>query len=767
MLSILDELNEAQREVVLYNDGPSMVVAGAGSGKTRVLTYKITYLLSRGYEPYRILALTFTNKAAREMKSRIATLTDERTVRQLWAGTFHSIFYRILRDEAECVGYNPDFTIYDAADSRNLIRSILREMKLDEKTYRPGLVQSRISNAKNALVTAEAYARNGEQIEYDARAHVPLIREIYTRYQNRCRQAEAMDFDELLLQTNILFRDHPEVLDRYQQHFRFVLVDEYQDTNFAQHLIVKRLCEKHRHICVVGDDAQSIYSFRGANIDNMLRFKDSYPEYRLFKLERNYRSTRNIVEAANSLIDKNKGRIPKNVYSENETGSKIRVLSSYTDNEEAYLIASQVTELQKKEHADLSQFAVLYRTNAQSRVLEEALRKRGIAYRVYGGQSFYQRKEVKDIIAYFRVIVNPDDEEALKRIINYPARGIGETTVMKLMHAATEHDASLWDVVSDPAAYALPANQGTLRKLSAFHGLIQELRSENDNLQAVEMAELIVKRSGIAADLFQDRSVEGISRQENMQEVLKAVRDFVASAREDGADELLLSDFLREVSLLTDQDEKQDESVDRVTLMTVHAAKGLEFDNVVIAGMEENLFPSQMAMNSPRAIEEERRLFYVALTRARRHCIITYAKTRFRNGSNHSCTPSRFIDDIDPGYLISPDDPALMARPAAPSRPAATRPLVTTATSPNRFGDTARSNRLKRLPADDLGAHAAPVGAIGDLHVGATVHHQLFGTGTVALLEGPDGNAKVTIDFDHSGRRSLLLKYARLTVVKE
>ena len=767
MLSILDELNEAQREVVLYNDGPSIVVAGAGSGKTRVLTYKITYLLSRGYEPHRILALTFTNKAAREMKSRIAALTSERTVRQLWAGTFHSIFYRILRDEAECVGYNPDFTIYDAADSRNLIRSILREMKLDEKTYRPGLVQSRISNAKNALVTAEAYARNGEQIEYDARAHVPLIREIYTRYQNRCRQAEAMDFDELLLQTNILFRDHPEVLDRYQRHFRFVLVDEYQDTNFAQHLIVKRLCEKHRHICVVGDDAQSIYSFRGANIDNMLRFKDSYPEYRLFKLERNYRSTRNIVEAANSLIDKNKGRIHKNVYSENEVGSKIRVLSSYTDYEEAYLIASQITELKNKEQTDLSQFAVLYRTNAQSRVLEEALRKRGIAYRVYGGQSFYQRKEVKDIIAYFRVVVNPDDEEALKRIINYPVRGIGETTVAKLMHAATEHDASLWDVVGDPAAYALPANQGTLRKLSAFHGLIQELRSENDNLQAVEMAELIVKRSGIAADLFQDRSVEGISRQENMQEVLKAVRDFVASAREDGADELLLSDFLREVSLLTDQDEKQDESVDRVTLMTVHAAKGLEFDNVVIAGMEENLFPSQMAMNSPRAIEEERRLFYVALTRARRHCIITYAKTRFRNGSNHSCTPSRFIDDIDPGYLISPDDPALMARPAAPSRFAATRPLVTTATSPNRFGDTARPNRLKRLPADDLGAHAAPVGAIGDLHVGATVHHQLFGTGTVALLEGPDGNAKVTIDFDHSGRRSLLLKYARLTVVKE
>ena len=767
MLSILDELNDAQREVVLYNEGPSMVVAGAGSGKTRVLTYKITYLLSRGYEPHRILALTFTNKAAREMKERIAALTNERTVRQLWAGTFHSIFYRILREEAEYVDYNPDFTIYDATDSRNLIRSILREMQLDEKTYRPGLVQSRISNAKNALVTAEAYGRNREQVEYDARAHVPLIREIYARYQNRCRQAEAMDFDELLLQTNILFRDHPEVLDRYQRHFRFVLVDEYQDTNLAQHAIVNRLCEKHRHICVVGDDAQSIYSFRGANIDNMLRFKDTYPEYRLFKLERNYRSTRNIVEAANSLIDKNKGKIPKNIYSENEAGSKIRILSAYNDTEEAYQIATQIMTLQSKEHAPLSEFAVLYRTNAQSRVLEEALRKKGIAYRVYGGQSFYQRKEVKDIIAYFRVVVNPDDEEALKRIINYPARGIGETTVTKLMRTATEHGASLWAVVSDPAAYALPANQGTLRKLGAFHDLIQELRSAVSECPANEMAELIIKRSGIAAELNQDRSAEGISRQENMQEVPKAVREKENKAHEEGADEYLLSDFLREVSLQTDQDEKQDESTERVTLMTVHAAKGLEFDNVIIAGMEENLFPSQMAMNSPRAIEEERRLFYVALTRARRHCIITYAKTRFRNGSNHSCTPSRFIDDIDPGYLISPDDPALMARPAAPSRFAATRPLVTTATSPNRFGDTARSNRLKRLPADDLGAHAAPVGAIGDLHVGATVHHELFGTGTVALLEGPDGNAKVTIDFDHSGRRSLLLKYARLTVVKE
>ena len=761
MLSILDELNDAQREVVLYNDGPSMVVAGAGSGKTRVLTYKITYLLSRGYEPHRILALTFTNKAAREMKDRIAALTNERTVRQLWAGTFHSIFYRILREEAEYVDYNPDFTIYDATDSRNLIRSILREMQLDEKTYRPGLVQSRISNAKNALVTAEAYGRNREQVEYDARAHVPLIREIYARYQNRCRQAEAMDFDELLLQTNILFRDHPEVLDRYQRHFRFVLVDEYQDTNLAQHAIVNRLCEKHRHICVVGDDAQSIYSFRGANIDNMLRFKDTYPEYRLFKLERNYRSTRNIVEAANSLIDKNKGKIPKNIYSENEAGSKIRILSAYNDTEEAYQIATQIMTLKSKEHAPLSEFAVLYRTNAQSRVLEEALRKKGIAYRVYGGQSFYQRKEVKDIIAYFRVVVNPDDEEALKRIINYPARGIGETTVTKLMRTATEHGASLWAVVSDPAAYALPANQGTLRKLGAFHDLIQELRSAVSEWPANEMAELIIKRSGIAAELNQDRSAEGISRQENMQEVPKAVREKENKAHEEGADEYLLSDFLREVSLQTDQDEKQDESTERVTLMTVHAAKGLEFDNVIIAGMEENLFPSQMAMDSPRAIEEERRLFYVALTRARRHCLITYAKTRFRNGMNHSCTPSHFLDDIDPTFLIRPDDPSLMARPATPSHPAATRPLVTTATSDRP------SARFRRLPTDAHQPAPQQVDAIGDLHTGDTVRHDLFGTGTIVTLEGEGGNAKVTVDFEHSGRRSLLLKYARLTPVKD
>lgn len=764
MLSILDELNDAQREVVLYNDGPSMVVAGAGSGKTRVLTYKITYLLSRGYEPHRILALTFTNKAAREMKDRIAALTNERTVRQLWAGTFHSIFYRILREEAEYVDYNPDFTIYDAADSRNLIRSILREMQLDEKTYRPGLVQSRISNAKNALVTAEAYGRNAEQVEYDARCRVPLIREIYARYQNRCRQAEAMDFDELLLQTNILFRDHPEVLDRYQRHFRFVLVDEYQDTNLAQHAIVNRLCEKHRHICVVGDDAQSIYSFRGANIDNMLRFKDTYPEYRLFKLERNYRSTRNIVEAANSLIDKNKGKIPKNIYSENEAGSKIRILSAYNDTEEAYQIATQIMTLQSKEHAPLSEFAVLYRTNAQSRVLEEALRKKGIAYRVYGGQSFYQRKEVKDIIAYFRVVVNPDDEEALKRIINYPARGIGETTVTKLMRTATEHGASLWAVVSDPAAYALPANQGTLRKLGAFHDLIQELRSAVSEWPANEMAELIIKRSGIAAELNQDRSAEGISRQENMQEVIKAVREKEDKAHKEGADEYLLSDFLREVSLQTDQDEKQDESTERVTLMTVHAAKGLEFDNVIIAGMEENLFPSPMAMDSPRAIEEERRLFYVALTRARRHCLITYAKTRFRNGMNHSCTPSHFLDDIDPTFLIRPDDPSLMARPATPPRPAATRPLVTTATSATSDRPSAR---FRRLPTDVHQPAPQQVNAIGDLHTGDTVRHDLFGTGTIVTLEGEGGNAKVTVDFEYSGRRSLLLKYARLTPVKD
>ncbi len=761
--SILDELNDNQREIVLYCDGPAMVVAGAGSGKTRVLTYKIIHLLEQGLAPYSILALTFTNKAAREMKHRIATLTDESLGRRLSMGTFHSIFYRILRREAKAIGYRPDFTIYDASDSKNLIRSIIKEMQLDEKTYRPGMVQSRISNAKNRLITGEAYERNKELLEYDTKSKVPMLHEIYRRYQSRCYQAGVMDFDELLLQTNLLFRDHRQVLEKYQELFRYVLVDEYQDTNFAQHLIVTRLCEKHRRICVVGDDAQSIYSFRGANIDNMLRFKDQYPDYRLFKLERNYRSTQNIVNAANSLIRKNKGQIPKHVYSENEPGSKIRVLSAYSDYEEGYLIASQILELRMNERSSYAHFAVLYRTNAQSRILEEALRKRNIAYKIYGGQSFYQRKEIKDLIAYFRVIVNPHDEEALKRIINYPARGIGDATVGKLLSAADRHQVSVWTALSQPADYTVPIHEGTARKLREFQTLMEELMTESTRLPAKEMAELTIKRSGIAAQLFQDRSVEGISRQENMQELLKAIHEFCENKREEGNERVSLADFLMEVSLLTDQDSDREEDTDKVTLMTVHAAKGLEFDHVIIAGMEENLFPSSMAMDSVRAIEEERRLFYVAITRAKRHCIITCAKSRFRNGQHQISSPSHFLDDIDPTYLHRPDDSGMICQPIDPQRyePACSRASY----SPQPTRNTSSPSRLKRIEHKEAET-IKQVESLNGLHVGDTIRHERFGKGKIVSLEGEGSDAKATVHFDYSGSRTLLLKYAKITVIK-
>ena len=510
MEEYLKQLNESQREAVVYTDGPSLVVAGAGSGKTRVLTYKIAYLLRQGLPPQSILALTFTNKAAREMKDRIASLTDERMVRRLWMGTFHSVFSRILRSEAECIGYPSNFTIYDATDSKSLLRSIMKEMQLDDKVYRPGMVQGRISNAKNALITYKAYEQNKELVQHDIDSKVPLLREIYKRYQNRCQQAGAMDFDDLLLQTNILFRDHPDVLEKYRSFFQFVLVDEYQDTNFAQHLIVQRLCEIHRRICVVGDDAQSIYSFRGANIDNILQFKNQYPGCRIFKLERNYRSTQNIVNAANSLIHKNTKQIPKTVYSEKEEGSKVSICSSYSDYEEGYAVAGKINDMRMQNY-DYADFAILYRTNAQSRILEEALRKRGIPYKIYGGLSFYQRKEVKDVISYLRLIVNPHDEEAFKRVINYPARGIGDTTLNKLVVAATDHNVSLWTVLNDPIGYALPVNNGTAKKLSDFRELISGFIERNVKLSAEEIAAAVVKESGIVSTLFQDRSVEGIS----------------------------------------------------------------------------------------------------------------------------------------------------------------------------------------------------------------------------------------------------------------
>ena len=653
MRDYISQLNDSQRAAVLCEDGPSLVVAGAGSGKTRVLTYKIAHLLQNGYQPHTILALTFTNKAAREMKQRITSVTDEYLTRYLWMGTFHSIFYRLLRREAAHIGYPPDFTIYDASDSKSLIKTIIKEMQLDDKIYRPGMIQSRISNAKNALVTSSSYATNKDLLDYDMYSKVPLTGEIYKRYQNRCFNAGAMDFDELLVQTNILFRDHPDILAKYQEQFRYVLVDEYQDTNFAQHLIVSRLCEKHQRIFVVGDDAQSIYSFRGANIDNMLRFKDKYPGCKVFKLEQNYRSTQNIVNAANSLIEKNKEQIKKTVYSENEKGSRVTVLSAYSDYEEGYLVSSKILDLMRDKGFSFSDFAILYRTNAQSRILEESMRKRMIKYKVYGGQSFYQRKEIKDVIAYFRVVINPKDEESVKRIINYPSRGIGNTTIDKVQNAALATNVSLWNIIS--SSENLDVNKGTAGKLRDFYLMIEDFREKNKESAAAEVADYIIKRSGIAGSLFQDNSVEGISRQENVQELLNAINEFVSIKQEEGSENVSLTDFLMEVSLMTDQDNDKDENADKVTMMTVHAAKGLEFSNVFIVGMENELFPS-LRSDSPKEIEEERRLFYVAITRARKNCIITHARNRFRNGQSNTASPSFFLKDIDDKYLDYGDD---------------------------------------------------------------------------------------------------------------
>lgn len=772
MEEYLKQLNESQREAVVYTEGPSLVIAGAGSGKTRVLTYKIIYLLQQGIAPYRILALTFTNKAAREMKERIASLTDEQTARRLWMGTFHSIFSRILRKEADRIGYSSNFTIYDAADSKSLIRSIMKEMQLDDKVYRINMVQSRISNAKNALITWKAYEQNKELIEYDIETKVPLIREIYKRYQNRCLQADAMDFDDLLLQTNILFRDHPDVLEKYRCFFEFVLVDEYQDTNFAQHLIIHKLSEQHRRICVVGDDAQSIYSFRGANIDNILQFRNQYSGCQIFKLERNYRSTQNIVNLANSLISKNREQIQKTVYSEKEKGNKIPVVSSYSDYEEAYAVVSKINELRMQGY-DYADFAILYRTNAQSRILEEALRKRGIPYKIYGGLSFYQRKEIKDVISYLRLIINPHDEEALKRIINYPTRGIGDTTLQKLIIAAISYNVSLWTILNDPIGYAVQINNGTAKKLAGFRDLINSFIEKNKQLSAEEMTSMVVKESGLVATLFQDRSVEGISKQENLQELLKGIVEFCELRREEGVEHVSLADFLSEVSLLTDQDNDKDEFANKVTMMTVHAAKGLEFKNVFIVGLEEDLFPSAMSKDNPRAIEEERRLFYVAITRAEENCILLYAKSRYRNGQSTMCSPSRFLRDIDKQYLsvqmeTSTTDLFTVARERFQRSSAFSSPFQQPKVVEKEEKGSITVHTTRHLSpvskAERISNEQSSVTI--DLYVGAKVSHERFGEGKVIALEGNGGSAKATVVFTHFGQKQLLLKFARLNVLE-
>ena len=783
MPDYIEELNEGQRNAVLYNDGPSLVIAGAGSGKTRVLTYKIAYLLENGYQPWNILALTFTNKAAREMKERIARQVGPERARHLWMGTFHSMFLRILHVEAGHIGFTSQFTIYDTADSKSLIRSIIKEMGLDEKVYKPGMVQARISNAKNHLVSPAGYANNKEAYEGDRAAKVPALRDIYQRYWERCRQADAMDFDDLLFYTFLLFRDHPEVLARYQEQFRYILVDEYQDTNFAQHSIVLQLAKNHQHVCVVGDDAQSIYSFRGADIDNILYFTKVYPDTKVFKLEQNYRSTQTNVRAVNSLIEKNQWQIRKEVFSEKEKGEAIGVYQAYSDVEEGDIVVNKIAELRREKRYAYSDFAILYRTNAQSRIFEEAMRKRSMPYRIYGGLSFYQRKEIKDVIAYFRLIVNPNDEEAFKRIINYPARGIGDTTVGKIIAAATGHNVSLWTVLCEPLAYGLNFNKGTVGKLQAFRELISAFITDAAEKNAYEIGADIIRQSGIINDVCQDNSPENLSRKENIEELVNGMSDFCAQRQEEGNPNVLLGDFLSEVSLLTDQDSDKDGDDEKITLMTVHSAKGLEFKNVFVVGMEENLFPSGMVGDSPRALEEERRLFYVAITRAEEHCFLSYAKTRFRYGKMEFGSPSRFLKDIDIRFLRLPQDAGMFrrveeeaaafrrenARGFAPDRedaPYGGKERVSVRPKQQIIAPTVPRN-LKRVAPSANTASTSPSagGSANRVQQGQLIEHERFGLGEVLKVEGEGDNAKATIRFKNAGDKQLLLRFARFKVL--
>ena len=763
---LLSQLNEPQRQAVEFCHGPSLVIAGAGSGKTRVLTYKIAFLLEQGLPPYYILALTFTNKAAREMKSRIADLVGFKKARQLWMGTFHAIFSRILRNEAEAIGFQPNFTIFDTSDSTNLIKLIIKDMNLDDKIYKPSGVHHTISRAKNSLITAQMYAQNSEIQQYDLMAKRPMLGEIYLRYQNRMRAANSMDFDDLLMQTNILFRDHLEILEKYQNQFQYILVDEYQDTNFAQHLIVKKLAEKHHRVCVVGDDAQSIYSFRGANIDNILKFKSTFPETETFKLEQNYRSTQIIVNAANSLIKKNKEQIFKNVFSENDEGEKIELLSAFSDFEEGLLVSNKIARMRLEQHTSYGDFAILYRTNAQSRIFEEALRKKNIPYRIYGGLSFYQRKEIKDIISYFRMIVNPSDEEAFRRIINYPARGIGDVTVQKITSAAQRHQLSLWEIVSNPLKYNLDVNSGTGKKISGFTEMISGFLEKNKTENAFDVAQAVIKESGIAKESYEDMTPEGMSRAQNVQELLNGINEFVNSRIEQGIEEVSLVDFLSEVSLLTDQDTDKESSEEKVTMMTIHASKGLEFKHVFVVGMEEDLFPSGMAKNEPRGLEEERRLFYVAITRAEETCTLTFAKSRFKNGSINVSRESRFLSEIDPGLLSMERNTLSATKPDAA----------------NGFWETMRSaynESVQKRPAtrfsapkrmtsvENTSSSPAKLSAEAtELQVGNIIEHERFGRGEVVEIEQSGNDKRAFVEFELAGRKQLLLKFAKFKIVK-
>ena len=765
---LLTNLNDAQRAAVEFCDGPSLVIAGAGSGKTRVLTYKIAYLLEQGLPPYYILSLTFTNKAAREMKSRIAELVGERKARSLWMGTFHAIFARILRKEGEAIGFKSNFTIFDTSDSRNLIKLIIKDMKLDDKLYRPGGIHGQISRAKNSLITPAMYAANSEILDYDRRARQPQIFEIYQRYQNRLRSANSMDFDDLLMYTNILFRDNKEILEKYRNQFQYILVDEYQDTNFSQHLIVKQIADVHHRVCVVGDDAQSIYSFRGANIDNILNFKSNFPETKVFKLEQNYRSTQNIVNAANSLIKQNTEQIEKDVFSENEVGDKLEILSTFSDFEEGLVVSNKISRMRLERHHSYSDFAILYRTNAQSRIFEDALRKKNIPYRIYGGKSFYQRKEIKDVISYFRLIINPSDEEAFRRIINYPTRGIGNVTVGKITSTAELHGVSLWEVLSSPIEYNLDINSGTRNKLGIFHSLITGFIEQKDAISAYEIAQEVIKKSGISHEAYSDLTPEGLSRSQNIQELINAMEEFVSTRQEQGDEDILLADFLSEVSLLTDQDTENDEEAEKVTLMTVHSAKGLEFNNVFVVGMEEDLFPSSMAKSEARGLEEERRLFYVALTRARKTCIVTYAKSRFKNGQTNSAKMSRFLMEIDPAFITEEsilnyskketsgsDDFWGTMREQRLKRESKSRTVVR---APQRKGNIVSVNNV--APSMPLSQEAK------ELQVGNIIEHERFGRGEVTSIELSGNDRRAFVEFEAAGKKQLLLKFAKFKIIE-
>ena len=820
-MDLLNDLNEAQRAAVEYIDGPSLVIAGAGSGKTRVLTYKIAYLLSKGMKPWSIMALTFTNKAAREMKERIGRLVGDDLAQHLYMGTFHSIFSRILRAEAEHIGFNNNFTIYDETDSRSLIKAIVKEMGLDDKSYKPAAVHARISMAKNNLVSAESYASDAAIFEQNKRAQMPELGKIFVAYVQRCRQANAMDFDDLLVLTHRLFREHEEIRQKYAARFDYILVDEYQDTNHVQMSIVMQLCKEKLRVCAVGDDSQSIYSFRGANIDNILNYQKQLKGTRLFKLEQNYRSTQTIVKAANSLIKFNRNQIKKDVYSENAVGEKLQYKPTYSDKEEAVIVAKVIKRIKRQDNCEYHDFAILYRTNAQSRSFEEEFRKQGIPYRIYGGLSFYQRKEIKDIIAYFRLVANPDDEEAIKRIINYPARGIGATTVMKIADCAHQNQVSFWEVIGEPAHYGLNVNKGTLAKLDNFRLLISSFIERSHTTDVYELGDAIIKESGISQDIMSGRDADDLARQENLEEFLSAMSAFVEERREEGRmDEAFLTDYLQDVALLTDADSEGAKDEPRVSLMTVHAAKGLEFATVFIVGLEENIFPSPLAAMSVRELEEERRLLYVAITRAEKHCILTNAKNRFRYGKMEFDNPSRFIDEIDASLIEAQDemngsyfgggssydrsasygggygkrmpwdqkrrisdrdeDVPEWKRVTSQFRPDP-KPASDTSSSSSSSRESLSSGNFKSVRALDaarriLGnnrnssvSSASSVSSsgssFGGLKEGCKIEHQRFGVGIVRKIEGQGENAKATVEFQNSGIKQLLLKYAKYTIL--